>query len=876
VCSLLRSLSLQLVVAVLCLSTNALAQEKPSPSTPEKPVIAAPRLKKFVEAVYPEGAVEAGLEAAVGLTVVVTEEGGVGEIVVTAPAGHGFDEAAVAAVKQFEFEPATLDGQPVPVRIGYTYRFKLEKKAVKKEPGQVVTGKVKEKGTGLPVIGAEVTLEGRARVTTDRKGGFRLREIEPGSYQLFVTHSEYKTLETPLAIEEGKQVEAELLLEPLVESPYEIVVRGKKEEAVVTRYVLEQRTLETVPGTFGDPIRVVETLPGVARSSFASSMLIIRGAMPGDSNVYIDGVPVPLLYHFFNGPSVLNPNFLESIEYYPGNFPARYGDAIAGIVDVEAKRRAVDGWSGEVDINLLNAAGYLEGPIGEKAGFRVGARRSYVDGVIAAALAISGEEGMAIAPAYYDMQAQLYFNPDARNTLSLLWVGSHDAIDLVAEGEEEEDTDISLATRQDFHRIILDWKHVGEKYSVKVRPFWGFDGLFIDTKGIDVDIDVHWVGGRAEAEYRPWDWLTIKPGTEAGAVIGDFSGQIPVPREYYIPGEQVSGVGWGRTTEVMPMKIGDDFVVWSSYLELQVRPWQRLNIIPGFHGELYQHSGGNIWMWDPRLAVRLDVGGGVTLKGGVGRYSMAPDPQYTDDTYGNPDLSYQWAMHYSGGVEWQFRDWFSVDLLGFYVRRYDLAVSTAAVETKAGEVEQTMATNDGWGRSYGMEAMLRFTSTQRFYGWIAYTLSRTELAGFAETGGTQAQADQSNELTLSPWDQTHILSAVGSVKLGRGWETGLRVRLVSGNPTTPIIGSRYVGDSSYYLPVTGTPYSGRLDPFFQVDVRVEKTWTFERWLLSLYLDIQNVTNHSNSEFEIWDYRFRESWVVPGIPFLPSLGISGRF
>jgi hypothetical protein len=46
--------------------------------------------------------------------------------------------------------------------------------------------------------------------------------------------------------------------------------------------------------------------------------------------------------------------------------------------------------------------------------------------------------------------------------------------------------------------------------------------------------------------------------------------------------------------------------------------------------------------------------------------------------------------------------------------------------------------------------------------------------------------------------------------------------------------------------------------------------------LSLYLDVQNVTNHSNPEFHLYDYRFLDQGSISGLPILPTLGVKGRF
>jgi TonB family protein len=869
----------QIVIALVVLATAIPVQSQEPTSKPAQepaPVIVPPQLKQFVHARYPLAALETKQEAAVNLLVVIDAEGKVTDVQVETLVGDGFDEAAVAAVRQFSFVPAYVDGEPVPVRIGYTYRFKVERKEVKAEPGQVITGSIKEKGVGLPVVGAEVTLEGKARTTTDNKGRFTLRRIEPGTYKVFVTHGEYRTLESEMVVAESKTLEVKLLLEPVIANPYEVVVTGKKQEAVVTKYTLERRTLETVPGTFGDPVRVVETLPGVARTSYSAGFLVIRGANPAESKVFVDGVDVPLIYHFIGGPSVLNPNFLDSIAYYPGNFPTRYGQATAGIVDVVPTRQEAEVFSGEVDVNVLNAGVYLEGPVTDKGVFRLGARRSYVDGVLAAAFKIMDRDGVLVAPVYYDFQGQFGWKVNDEQRLNLFYLGSFDSLELIT-STKDQDFDIDLSTQTNFHRVIGTWQYATEKFSASVKPYFGADTFSIDTLALSFDADLYIVGGRAETTYRPVKWLQMTSGVEGGVGINSLTGKLPKPRDYYHPGSLITGGGQSAELEVETFTVSDNYYRFSPYLDLQFEPLKGLTFTPGFRFEVWHHPGGNVLMYDPRFVARWEVGGGVSLKGGVGRFSRPPDAGSTDAQFGNPGLGPQWAMHYSGGLEWRPFDDFIIDLQGFYVDSTDLVTPVDGFSENAdGEIVSKRFSNGGFGRSYGMELLIKRAPTDFFYGWISYTLSRSELAGYDFVKGDVAAGGNTFDLQLSPFDQTHILSLVGSFRFGRGWETGLRMRLVSGNPITPISGGRFMGDMNGYSPITGRVRSDRLSPFFQVDLRIEKVWTFDRWIMSTYLDIQNVTNHPNSEFFVWDYRFNKGWKVPGIPILPSLGISGRF
>ena len=80
-----------------------------------------------VKPVYPEEALRAGLEGLVVLEAIVDERGRVGhDIKVVRSLGRGFDEAAVAAVRQWRFRPATRDGKPIKVRRIFPILFRLQ------------------------------------------------------------------------------------------------------------------------------------------------------------------------------------------------------------------------------------------------------------------------------------------------------------------------------------------------------------------------------------------------------------------------------------------------------------------------------------------------------------------------------------------------------------------------------------------------------------------------------------------------------------------------------------------------------------------------------------------------------------------------------
>jgi outer membrane receptor protein involved in Fe transport len=219
-------------------------------------------------------------------------------------------------------------------------------------------------------------------------------------------------------------------------------------------------------------------------------------------------------------------------------------------------------------------------------------------------------------------------------------------------------------------------------------------------------------------------------------------------------------------------------------------------------------------------------------------------------------------MHYSLGIEQEISRPLELSLEGFYKDLSDIVISSPAAQQSENGVAYT---NIGSGRSYGGELLLRYKPEGRFFGWVAYTLSRSE-----RKDGPGAAYE------LFDYDQTHILTALGSVKLGRGWQLGARFRYVTGSPYTPNVGGVVDHDAGVYAPLQAAEDNGsRLPAFHQLDLRVDKLWQFESWRLSAYLDLQNAYNRKNTENISYNYDFSQSKPLPGLPILPIIGLRGE-
>jgi hypothetical protein len=171
---------------------------------------------------------------------------------------------------------------------------------------------------------------------------------------------------------------------------------------------------------------------------------------------------------------------------------------------------------------------------------------------------------------------------------------------------------------------------------------------------------------------------------------------------------------------------------------------------------------------------------------------------------------------------------------------------------------------DGVGRAYGAQILLRFVPSPIFSGWVAYTLSRSE----RKHAGDAAYR-------LLDEDQTHLLTAVANATL-RGLVVGLRFRLATGMPRTPVIGSYLDTTTGQYQPIFGAQNSIRLPVFYALDLRIERTFRVRSVEVAPYLEVLNLTNHANVEEFAYDEQFAARSNITGLPILAVTGLSVRF
>ncbi|MBN2344477.1 MAG: TonB-dependent receptor [Deltaproteobacteria bacterium] len=861
----------------------------------QQPVI-PPVLKAEVPAEYPPRALEDRVESEVILEIDIDETGMVEGVQVVTPAepeGYGFDDAAVNAANLFEFEPATQGGMPIPVRITYRTVFALADEPLiadtdtaendipaAEEPndGSAIpakrvlnfNGTLKERGTRFPLAGVTVTIfrgEGNVAVgyeaVTDADGAFGFYNLAPGKWMLLAEPEGYFPLRTSDEVVKNERTEASYYVERSDYNPYDVVVEGERIRKEVSRTTLQIEEVERIPGTFGDVLTVVKNLPGVARTGAAAGNIVVRGSSPEDTQVFVDGVEVPIIYHFGGLRSVIPLGMLDRLDFYPGNFTAEFGRATGGVVDVRLKRLKPEKFGGYVDVNLADSGIYLETPLGEKSAVAAAFRRSYIDGIINAVVPDSASVNLITAPRYYDYQLLGTFRPNDNHELSAFFFGSDDELKLLFENPADFSPDLTAtsgSTSTSFYRTVLEHRYMPSRHFENVfKTSAGRNKVYVglgDQIFLDLNTYVAQIYDKFTVSLS--DNVKIAGGIDYLYSTADARIKFPEVAKEGEPGGRpdLSTIQYTESTDQVSNSLG-------TFLQLESKLFDRWTVIPGVRYDYFSRVDTSSLA--PRFNTRFALAEKWTVKGGVGVYHQEPSFDETDEVFGNPDLGLEKAMHYSVGFEYSPLDYLTLDVTGFYKDMSDLVSRTDATVNVNGELQRLNYVNGGQGRVYGLEVMLKHNFANNFNGWISYTLSKALRKDVGDT-----------EWRRFDFDQTHILTLLGSYSLPKNWTLGFRWRVVTGSPDTPREGAVYSVDKGYYEPVYGRPNSDRLPTFHQADVRLDKRWVFDAWMLTAYLDVQNIYNSPNVTGYQYNYDSTERRARQGLPILPVIGVKGEF
>lgn len=728
-----------------------------------------------------------------------------------------------------------------------------------------IEGRLVERGTKRPVGDAAVfLLPAKLRAQSDATGQFAFDNVPQGQYQIVINLTGYRRLEVAIEVNASRPRATEtLFVERQSYGGLETTVIGKVEKRDDTTRSLKTEQFLTLPGAQGDPVKAVQNLPGVARATGGTSQVIIQGSSPRDTSYLIDDQNVPLVFHFGGLTSVITPEAVGQVDYLSAGYGAEYGRALGGLIGLRTRLPDRERTKGFVFVDTTKAGGLIEGPIGEKSSYWITGRYSYLGVILRAVLKDQDEFDLTVAPSFADAAGMFNTKLNDTDEFRVLTIASRDELEFLLKAPLKTDPALrgNFRNETSFYRVIPQWIRTRPSGAVtRLSAGLGQDFIRIDAGENYFDLETVTITQRAEHEWKPMGEWTSVVGADNESIHADVGLRLPnVVGSGGVNNPISSGAFQNRN-------VSRDDVLFGLYWRNSVKPsGSRWTYSPSLRFDHFNVTDES--MPTPRMALRYDENEFVFWRASGGLYVQPPEPQETDAVIGNPDVKSPRAWHATFGREQDFRKGSSRGwtlATGLYYRYFDnLVIESSNTVVRNGINQPERYNNNGEGDAYGAEILLR-ADLAPWAGWVSYTLSRSVRR---EPGSRQYPFE---------FDQTHNLNLIGARDFESNWKVSARVRFVTGNPRTPVIGGIFDADNDVYLPVRGPFFSKRSSPFFQADLRVDKKWIYETWILWAYLDIQNLTNYQNQEGVRYAYDYSQEKKVMGLPILPTIGVRGDF
>jgi hypothetical protein len=738
----------------------------------------------------------------------------------------------------------------------------------------------------------------------------------------------------------GETIRVELQLRPEALELGAITVTGtRRQDAEDTRSSvtsLSPRESKILPGAAEDVLRSLQAVPGVTSVNDFSSQLVVRGSGPDQNLILIDGFEALNPYRLYGFISMFNPETISDISLQTGGFAAQYGDRLSAVLDVRNREGKPDvSIGGKLNLSLTNLNIILEGRLPlAGASYLFSARRTYYDLILGPVLKSTGiVKGDVALPNFRDFQGKLAVPISSQHKLLFIGFTSRDGAEVVSGVDRARPDSVNVFDKSYNTLLGTTWQYTpGDNIVLSTRLSWYrntgdgiFDGTFIDPAqnsgdiGREDTVGLRFVSFGVDYSYRYektsigqqilWDAgvQTIEAGFGVDFLRTDFT-------RYFKLDEAFRQVVESRG-QVVPTDVTESvrYQRYNAYVQDRFRIGERLFVQPGIRLDVYPVLEKTLAV-APRLNLSYRISDLTTLRAAFGAFYQSPGMEkwdfrsplvYTRETFAG--VVPERADHYILGLDRMLSPEWQLKLDTYYKSLSSVIVpqrlqGTTWSSTQEGsdprspgswaqpalvavDSATSIPVNDARGYSTGFEVLLqkiRNLPTDLFTGWFGYALSYSE-------------RDRDGVRSPFQFDQRHALTLVGNYRFAERWDIGAKVTLRSGRPyadatgvqprvvvatvngsQVPMIESDASGKTILDVVYETDRYSGRMNLYHTLDVRLT---TYPRWFdldWAVYLDVQNVYNRGNEQavsFYIDDAGNLQRRPIYGLPIFPSLGMS---
>ena len=772
-----------------------------------------------------------------------------------------------------------------------------------------IKGRLLDKQSETPLAGATVELlntEIPTGSTTDMDGYFILNKVPFGRQSIRVSYVGYETITIPnVEVTSGKDAIVNIsLLESLAElNAVVLSTKTNKDRAVNKLATISARqfSLEEVnrfSGGRSDVGRLAANFAGVSAPDDSRNDIVVRGNSPTGLLWRLEGIPIPSPNHYSTsgttgGPvSALNTNMLKNSDFITSAFPAEYGNALGGVLDLGFRKGNIDDYefTGQVGA-FTGVEAMAEGPLGKKQGsFLVAARYSLV-GLLGV-----GAGGTSATPNYNDISFNVDFESGKIGNVSLFGIFGNSDIEFLGDDIDEDDL-FSAEDENSFVESGFGVVGLGHKISIGDNSYLKStvalstsSSTFKSDRFIDKDTPQERIIRYTESDDLE-NRLTLSTlfntklsrriTLRAGAFYESFNVEYLLrDRE-----EQPDNDNDGDPDLFTFRDIDDNFGLFQPYIQGQVRLTENLTLNAGLHA---QYSNLNEqFVVEPRAAINYKVAPNHNLSFGYGiHHQSVPSPLLflNEEINGelvqtNRDLDFTKSIHYVLGYDVNLGRSWRAKLEAYYQDISDAAVesfssSYSSLTEGADFVFQNnrvSLVNAGTGFNQGIELTVEKFFSEGYYGLLTTSIFESKYEG---SDGIERN---------TPFNNGYVFNFLAGKEfiVGKAKRNVLffdtRLAFAGGRYFTPIDleASRQVG---YEVLQEDLAFSEQYDDYFRWDFKLgfKLNSRVKKQSHQFYVDLQNVTGNENVFVRRYNRLTNNVDQVDQIGFFPDVGYRFQF
>ena len=719
-------------------------------------------------------------------------------------------------------------------------------------------GTITDKKTGEPLFGATVFLiDTDFGAATNSSGQYVLSEIPASTYNIRVSFIGYQTqIIYNVVIRSEGNIDMDAQLEQVEIGLNEVVITvnpfTKLETTPLSIQNLNQQEIASYPGGNNDIAKVIQSFPGVSGSVVGfRNDVIIRGGAPNENVYYLDGIEIPTINHFSTqgsagGPvGLLNVSFFEGVTLSASSFAASYDNVLSGVLEFDQRNGNSRNFVGNFRLGSSESALTFEGPLFKSdksvanTSYIISVRRSYLQLLFKAI-------GLPFLPDYWDYQYKVSHQINSNNELLFTGVGSIDnsSVNELDEFDAEQKAiqDQVPVLEQQSNTIGFRWRHRFNNNNGLMDVIVSQNSLYnkfsrfadnVNEQGLYFQNDANEFEKKLRHQFK----LFSGPWT-------------------YAFGYTVQQVAYNNTTQdlVNDRNFITDltFLRYGAHLQASTKGLKdRLQFSAGlrFDDNNFTRDGVSLFgQISPRISYsfKFDPSGQWKWNQSWGIYYKIPP--YTilgfEDNMGfwaNREAKYVRSEHFVGGFEYVIDESSRISLEAFYKKYSNYPISVVdevSLANKGGGFEvfgSELIQSNGLGRTQGVELLFQQKFTGKWYGIASFTWYKSEFSG--------------SDLVYRPslWDNQFLISALAGYKLRNNWEINSRYRYLGRAPFIPT----NLDQTLEFYPAIIKDYSSigqnRLNAYNQVDIRIDKKWSYTAWSLDVFFEVQNILGNANPE-----------------------------